>query len=191
MLISRASCLLLVFACSAVRLPAALSPITIAFASPTPRHARAPPPLLLGTRARTAPGVVPLGGLLQAEHASILSKRTARRRRGESKERARSGADERREAAVRDGVLPFEWLLVLDVEATCDVRGRDWEHEIIEFPVVALNLRTLQVFAHAWSAGVGGLSQAAPESSNMSRRPSDPLDAFRNFSAPALWPQFG
>jgi hypothetical protein len=130
---------------SAVRLqPTLISPIALAAAS-THRHARAPPPVLLGAHTRTAPGVVPLGGLLQADRASFLSKRTARRRRGESKERARSGAEQRREAAVRDGFMPFEWLLVLDVEATCEVRGRDWEHEIIEFPVVALNLRTLQV----------------------------------------------
>eukprot|EP00962_Isochrysis_galbana_P020679 scaffold6059_cov103-Isochrysis_galbana.AAC.1 len=137
--------------------PAVFSPIATARALPTPRHARAPPPVLLGARTRVAPGVVPLGGQLQADRTSFMCKRTARRRRGESKERSRSGAEQRRDAAVRDGVMPFEWLLVLDVEATCDVRGRDWEHEIIEFPVVALNLRTLQVPA-SQVAGVDGLS---------------------------------
>ena len=39
----------------------------------------------------------------------------------------------------------LEYLLVLDFEATCeDVNPVDYVHEIIEFPVVALNLRTLE-----------------------------------------------
>jgi len=115
----------------------------------TARIVRAPPPVLLGARPRSAPGVVPLGGLIRRDRSTLPGKRQQRRRRGDFKEQARSGADERRENAIRDGIMPFEWLLVLDVEATCDIRGHDWEHEIIEFPVVALNLRTLQVCGRA------------------------------------------
>lgn len=105
------------------------------------RHQRclAPGPALC------AHNVVPLGGLVRRDRSTLPGKRQQRRRRGDFKEQARSGAEERRENAIRDGVIPFEWLLVLDVEATCDIRGRDWKHEIIMFSVVALNLRTLQV----------------------------------------------
>jgi len=94
-----------------------------------------------------APQRVALGELVRESRAAPLAKRSARRKRGEAKERARQeGAVLREARPLADAhALPFEWLLVLDVEATCDARGRPWEHEIIEFPVVALNLRTLQV----------------------------------------------
>lgn len=41
-------------------------------------------------------------------------------------------------------VMPYDFYAVLDFECTCDYQG--WhQHEIIEFPVVFLNARTLQV----------------------------------------------
>lgn len=41
----------------------------------------------------------------------------------------------------------FSHILVLDFEATCDSGAVDFPHEIIEFPVVVLDTRTLQVVA--------------------------------------------
>eukprot|EP00966_Prymnesium_polylepis_P016593 382855-Prymnesium_polylepis.1 len=43
---------------------------------------------------------------------------------------------------VRQTPQPFPYLCVLDVEATCeeDVAFHDYQHEIIEFPVVVLDL---------------------------------------------------
>ncbi|KAJ3071326.1 3'-5' exoribonuclease 1 [Podochytrium sp. JEL0797] len=44
---------------------------------------------------------------------------------------------------------PFDYYCVFDVEATCveDNRGKGWKHEIIEFPVVLIEARTLSVVA--------------------------------------------
>jgi 3'-5' exoribonuclease 1 len=39
---------------------------------------------------------------------------------------------------------PFEFLLCLDIEATCDA-SRDYNHEVIEFPVVLVDTRTQKV----------------------------------------------
>ena len=41
----------------------------------------------------------------------------------------------------------YSHLLVLDFEATCDAAEPDYPHEIIEFPCVAVDLRTLKVVA--------------------------------------------
>ena len=57
----------------------------------------------------------------------------------------------------------LDYLCVLDFEATCeDPNPPDYIHEIIEFPVVLLNLKTLQVVSRAasrnwsWGGGQGG-----------------------------------
>jgi len=46
-----------------------------------------------------------------------------------------------------DGKLPanVDFYAVLDFECTCERNSRSFQHEIIEFPVVFLNARTLQV----------------------------------------------
>lgn len=73
----------------------------------------------------------------------MLRARCARERRDASRTKRpdvvvghSAAAHSRRARCDRGGASP--------AQATCDERGRDWEHEIIEFPVVALNLRTLQ-----------------------------------------------
>lgn len=44
-----------------------------------------------------------------------------------------------------DRKLPFDFYAVLDFECTCERNARSFKHEIIEFPVVFLNARTLEV----------------------------------------------
>jgi 3'-5' exoribonuclease 1 len=43
------------------------------------------------------------------------------------------------------GKMPVDYYAVLDFECTCERNVRSFQHEIIEFPVVFLNARTLQV----------------------------------------------
>lgn len=46
----------------------------------------------------------------------------------------------------------LDYLCVLDFEATCEeVNPDDYLHEIIEFPVLLLNLKTLQIVSIVWS----------------------------------------
>jgi len=95
----------------------------------------------------------------------ILSRRANRRKRGalaEDQRKARQmlgvplGQGERVPAlaeprtdealaAVRGRIAPFRYLCVLDVEATCDRSNRGWAHEIIELPIVLVDLHTLTV----------------------------------------------
>eukprot|EP00796_Vickermania_ingenoplastis_P000877 gene877-507_t len=42
---------------------------------------------------------------------------------------------------------PFSHILVLDFEATCDAAAVHYPHEILEFPVVVLDTRTLEIVA--------------------------------------------
>ena len=96
----------------------------------------------------------------------ILSRRASRRKRGslaedqrkarqmlgvplgEGGERTAAISDPRTNealAAVRGRIAPFRYLCVLDVEATCDRCNKGWVHEIIEMPVVLVDLHTLTV----------------------------------------------
>ena len=96
----------------------------------------------------------------------ILSRRANRRKRGslaedqrkarqmlgvplgEGGERAAAISDPRTDealAAVRGRIAPFRYLCVMDVEATCDKSNRGWAHEIIELPIVLVDLHTLTV----------------------------------------------
>ena len=54
----------------------------------------------------------------------------------------------------------LDYLLVLDFEATCEeVNPPDYIHEIIEFPVLLLNLKTLKIVrisVHGRWGGMGG-----------------------------------
>lgn len=44
----------------------------------------------------------------------------------------------------------LDYLCILDFEATCEAENPpDYVHEIIEFPVLLLNLKTLQVVSHS------------------------------------------
>ncbi|KAI9353542.1 Eri3 protein-like protein [Obelidium mucronatum] len=42
---------------------------------------------------------------------------------------------------------PFDYYCVFDVEATCEENRKDWKNEVIEFPVVVIDSKTLQVVA--------------------------------------------
>jgi hypothetical protein len=96
----------------------------------------------------------------------ILSRRANRRKRGslaedqrkarqmlgvplgEGGERTAAISDPRTDealAAVRGRIAPFRYLCVLDVEATCDRSNKGWAHEIIELPIVLVDLHTLSV----------------------------------------------
>lgn len=46
---------------------------------------------------------------------------------------------------VAERKLPFDFYAVLDFECTCERNVRNFQNEIIEFPVVFLNARTLEV----------------------------------------------
>ncbi len=49
-------------------------------------------------------------------------------------------------SSVQSNPYGLDYLLVLDFEATCEIQNPpDYIHEIIEFPVVLLNLKNLQV----------------------------------------------
>lgn len=41
-------------------------------------------------------------------------------------------------------VTPYDFLLVIDFEATCEQDMREYQHEIIEFPVIVVNTETMQ-----------------------------------------------
>ena len=105
-------------------------------------------------------------GPLMRQGGLILSRRANRRKRGalaEDQRKARSMlgvplgegggrvpaiADPRTDealAAVRGRIAPFRYLCVLDVEATCDRSNKGWAHEIIELPIVLVDLHTLTV----------------------------------------------
>lgn len=50
----------------------------------------------------------------------------------------------------------LDYLCVLDFEATCEEPNPpDYIHEVIEFPVVLLNLKTLEVVSGDWGEGRG------------------------------------
>ena len=127
-------------------------------------------PQLTATRA-TGPSVVMRAlpsrrSSLGSSGLASLSKRGARRKRGSLKEDQRKahemlgveygegggrgpaiadpGADQAI-AAVRGRIAPFRYLCVMDVEATCDRSNKGWVHEIIELPVVLVDLHTLTI----------------------------------------------
>jgi 3'-5' exoribonuclease 1 len=84
-----------------------------------------------------------------------MSRRSRRRKRGAAAgERAREVDVERPSDAaqpigrrgVRAPPLPFRYLAVCDVEATCEESGfKGYEHEIIEFPVVVVDLESGEI----------------------------------------------
>ena len=52
--------------------------------------------------------------------------------------------------SVQTNPYALDYLLVLDFEATClEVNPPDFIHEIIEFPVLLLNTKTLEVVSTA------------------------------------------
>lgn len=81
----------------------------------------------------------------QVAREGDLSRRARRRKRGALVEQVRElrldGADE----AAACATMPFRYLAVLDVEATCEQNARSYVHEIIEFPVVLVDLYTREV----------------------------------------------
>ena len=49
-------------------------------------------------------------------------------------------------AAESSSSPPYDYVCVIDFEATCtETRALDYPHEIIEFPLVLVNMRTLQI----------------------------------------------
>jgi inhibitor of KinA sporulation pathway (predicted exonuclease) len=42
---------------------------------------------------------------------------------------------------------PYDWILVIDFECTCDESAFEWPHEIIEFPVVAVDVQRQTIVA--------------------------------------------
>lgn len=53
-----------------------------------------------------------------------------------------------------DVPIQFDYLCVIDVEATCqEINPVDYIHEIIEFPIVLLNTKTLQIVSgDSWNS---------------------------------------
>ena len=81
-----------------------------------------------------------------------LTKRSRRRKRGVAKAERSREVDTLRlppkssvDASVGQRHAPFRYLCVLDVEATCEKHAKNYVHEIIEFPVVVLDLEEKQV----------------------------------------------
>jgi inhibitor of KinA sporulation pathway (predicted exonuclease) len=79
----------------------------------------------------------------------VMSRRSRRRKRGAEKAIRSSDLDTVAENVAALGVgrrgvvpppLPFRYLCVCDVEATCDEFVKGYVHEIIEFPVVVVDL---------------------------------------------------
>jgi len=87
--------------------------------------------------------------LQRADLQGSQSRRSVRRKRGAETERARElagiGGPEEARPRTRQTQQPFRYLCVLDVEATCERGRRPYEHEIIEFPVVLVDLHNLTV----------------------------------------------
>lgn len=77
-----------------------------------------------------------------------MSRRSRRRKRGAAAGERRHDLDvERPDGLVTAGArgrpappAPFKYLCVLDVEATCEQYSKHYVHEIIEFPVVVVDL---------------------------------------------------
>ena len=87
--------------------------------------------------------------LVASAEASLLasgSKRANRRKRGAAADKLREQRQRLGHAATLrtpQKAQPFRYLAVLDVEATCERGSRPYEHEIIELPVVLVDLETL------------------------------------------------
>uniref|UniRef100_A0A7S4B9G8 Exonuclease domain-containing protein n=1 Tax=Chrysotila carterae TaxID=13221 RepID=A0A7S4B9G8_CHRCT len=79
---------------------------------------------------------------LTARSELSLSRRSKRRKRGAHKEEMQQFAIER---PARSAERPFRYLCVLDVEATCEEFSRNYVHEIIELPVVLVDLEKSRV----------------------------------------------
>ena len=53
--------------------------------------------------------------------------------------------------SVQTNPYGFEYILVVDFEATCEeVNPPDFIHEIIEFPVLLFSLKTLSIVSHPY-----------------------------------------
>ena len=87
-----------------------------------------------------------------SSHLDPISRRTRRRRRGEAAGERASNLDVMLAAPPTTHLArhqrpskalpapPFQYVCVLDVEATCDEFTNNYQHEIIEFPVVLVDL---------------------------------------------------
>jgi len=104
---------------------------------------------LLPTRAATRafPAKIqmksPLSFQAKIQMKSPLSRRASRRKRGAVAERARKTGTVVMPKTNEGVRRPFRYLCVLDVEATCERNQRHFQHEIIELPVVLVDLETL------------------------------------------------
>lgn len=81
--------------------------------------------------------------LLAAElRPAHMPRRSRQRRRGKATAERAAEADVVRPSGESARSLPFRYLCVCDVEATCDrnTKFADFAHEIIEFPVVVVDL---------------------------------------------------
>jgi len=88
------------------------------------------------------------GGALPAMQE--LGRRSRRRKRGVAKAERAKGVDTLRLSDLGGGAVPirkapFRYLCVLDVEATCERNTKHYIHEIIEFPVVVVDLDEKEV----------------------------------------------
>jgi 3'-5' exoribonuclease 1 len=95
----------------------------------------------------------------------IMSRRGARRRRGAAAAARRHDVDvarppvtiarsRQRGSPAELPRQPFPYICVLDVEATCDHGFRDYIHEIIEFPVVIIDMQKDGAVAHEFHSYV-------------------------------------
>jgi len=74
-----------------------------------------------------------------------LARRARRRKRGAHIQQVRELRQNGAEVEAAHASMPFRYLCVLDVEATCEKNDRRYVHEIIEFPVVLVDLHTRKV----------------------------------------------
>jgi len=92
-----------------------------------------------------------IGTLAIASHLDPISKRERRRKRGVSAAYRQSELDvllnapppytaRHQRPSKPLSPPPFQYVCVMDVEATCDEFSKNYVHEIIEFPVVVVDL---------------------------------------------------
>ena len=103
--------------------------------------AQVPAPQALAPLSRRSPSPI-----------ATASRRAMRRKRGKNAEERSSSLavsqqlrTEASQPPPAEGRLkPFKYLAVLDVEATCERNNKNFAHEIIELPVVLVDLDTLE-----------------------------------------------
>ena len=105
------------------------------------------PAAWMSQRAPTRVAVAPVCGIRPPSAASgnsrvvaVPTKRQQQRQRGKFAQQQRELLVSGDELGAARAAAPFCYLCVLDVEATCERDAKHFKHEIIEFPVVLVDL---------------------------------------------------